>query len=206
MRLILVRHGVTSWNERNRFQGWSDVPLSAQGRRQAIRLKRALNGEAVAAVYSSDLSRAFETACAVAEPHKIKVQIRPELRELDFGKWEGLTCEAAHHSYPAQARAWLTRHGSFRPPEGETLATLSRRVCRCLRTLWTEHDNAAVVVTHGGPIRAILSRVLGLSVARFWQIKVDPGSFSILEGSWPRPCIIQFNSVFQPQRSIWPKR
>ncbi|MFN8224680.1 MAG: histidine phosphatase family protein [Gaiellales bacterium] len=143
----LVRHGETDWNRGQRIQGHTDVPLNDAGRRQAIDLGRTLAHLALDAVYSSDLSRASETAERIAEHHNLPVVRRPALREKHFGSWEGLTDAEVHTRFPdARAGQW---------GDGETTADLARRVVAMLAEIARAHPGETVlVVTHGGVIRA----------------------------------------------------
>ncbi|MBI4759502.1 MAG: histidine phosphatase family protein, partial [Chloroflexi bacterium] len=105
MRLLLVRHGETDWNAEERYQGTTDVPLSAQGRAQAQALTSRMAGEVLDAIYASDLQRAWQTAEVIAAPHGLPVRPEPRLREIDFGAWEGLTFDEIRQRRPA-AKAW----------------------------------------------------------------------------------------------------
>src|SRR5437868_1413233 len=100
MRILLVSHAQTDWNVQGRFQGQTDIPLNDTGRRQAQRLREHLAGTSFENVLASDLSRARETAEIVAAPHKMAVQTDCRLRELQFGKWEGMTYEEIQATYP----------------------------------------------------------------------------------------------------------
>ena len=90
-RLYIVRHGETAWNLEQRIQGQLDIPLNDTGRGQAARMAQALAGEGIAAVYSSDLSRAAETAAALAQAAGLPLRTDPSLRERGFGHFEGVT-------------------------------------------------------------------------------------------------------------------
>src|SRR5512144_1584010 len=100
MRLILVRHGETLWNETKRFQGISDIELSSKGRAQACSLSRSLNKEPVAAIYTSPLIRARQTAACIARHHACPVVVVEGLKEINQGKLEGLTGEEVRRDYP----------------------------------------------------------------------------------------------------------
>ena len=91
MRMLLVRHAETDWNRERRFQGGRDVPLSATGREQAESAARLLAATPLAAVWSSPLARARDTAAIIAAPHGLEVQETAAFREMGFGEWEGLT-------------------------------------------------------------------------------------------------------------------
>src|SRR5574342_1066726 len=100
LHLMLVRHGESEWNAQRRYQGQSDVPLSALGRRQAQLVAGRLAGVKIDAAYASDLVRAWETASAIAEKSSLNVIPEPRLRELKFGVLEGLTFDEAQAQYP----------------------------------------------------------------------------------------------------------
>lgn len=147
--LILARHGETDWNLERRVQGHTDRPLNETGRAQARALAETLRGVPLDAVYASDLSRAYETARVVAEPRGLSVTPLPELREKHFGTWEGLTDEEVLARFPeARGGPW---------GDTETPDELWRRVGEALRRIGEAHAGAHVlVVTHGGPLRAVL--------------------------------------------------
>lgn len=148
--ILLTRHGETDWNRERRVQGHTDRPLNDTGRAQALALAQALAGESLEAVYASDLSRAYETARAVAEPRRLPVRTVPELREKNFGTWEGLTDEEIFSRFPDARRG---RWG-----DGETPEHVASRVVVALQEIAGRHPGATVlVVSHGGPLRAVLS-------------------------------------------------
>jgi broad specificity phosphatase PhoE len=147
--LLLVRHGETDWNRDRRIQGHTDVPLNASGREQSERLAETLDAGRVDAVYSSDLSRARETATILAARRGLSVQLSSELRERHFGTWEGLTDGIALERFPE------ARNGSW--GDGETTDEMAVRVLAALRGIAGAHGGeTVVVVTHGGPVRAVL--------------------------------------------------
>ncbi len=98
-KLLLVRHGQTLWNHVARYQGHTDIDLSDTGRTQAKLLSMRLAGVSLQAVYASDLRRALDTARIIAEPHDLAVQALPQLREINFGAWEGLTFKEIKAGY-----------------------------------------------------------------------------------------------------------
>ncbi len=149
--ILLVRHGETDWNLERRVQGHSDRPLNDTGRRQAIELASALADEPVDAVYASDLVRAHETARILAERKGLGVTVIPELREKDFGTWEGLTDREILERFPeARSGPW---------GDGETHDDMAGRVVEALRRIAESHPGGRVlVVAHGGPLRAVRVR------------------------------------------------
>ena len=103
-QILLARHGETDWNRNGRVQGHTDIPLNATGIAQAQALAERLAGEPLAAVFASDLERARVTAAAVAARHELPVSIDPDLREKNFGSWEGLTDGEIAERFPAAVR------------------------------------------------------------------------------------------------------
>src|SRR5206468_2330987 len=138
--LLLVRHGETDWNAEGRLQGHTDRPLSEFGRRQAERLATTLAAEKLDAIYASDLARARETAEIVGEHLRLPVVLDPDLRERDWGTWEGLTS--------------MQRIGV--ELVGESTEDHSRRMLRALERAAATHPSGRVlVVTHGGSMRRV---------------------------------------------------
>jgi uncharacterized phosphatase len=148
--ILLARHGETDWNVDRRVQGHSDTPLNDTGRDQAKALGDELANVEIDAVYSSDLMRAHETARLVAQPRGLDVTAIPDLRERHFGTWEGLTDEEIFSRFPE------AREGPW--GDGETREQMADRVLAALHRIAETHPNASVlVVSHGGPLRAVLT-------------------------------------------------
>lgn len=146
--LLLVRHGETDWNAEGRLQGHTDRPLNDYGRRQAQALAEQLAGARVDAIYTSDLARARETAEIVAARLGLPVAVDPDLREKDWGTWEGLTSEER-----------LTVEF-----QGESTEAHRERVMRAIERIVAAHAGGrVVVVTHGGSLRRIQAAVKGVA-------------------------------------------
>jgi len=158
VRLILVRHAESTWNASGRWQGQADVPLSPRGRLQARSLANRLFGAEVDRRISSDLARAAETAAALGEP----AELEPRLREIDVGEWAGLDRDEVAARAHDQVMA-LRRGDSVRIGGGESMEEFEARVDRVLDELGAAHDGERILaVTHGGVIRALLTRLLGV--------------------------------------------
>ena len=173
-RIIAVRHGETAWNVDARIQGQLDIQLNDTGRWQARRVGRALASEQLAAIYSSDLGRAHETARAIAEAARIPVVAHPGLRERRFGLFEGKTFDEIHTTWPEQASCWKKRIPEWQPPEGgESLLQLRERVTRTVGDLASRHCGQQIaVVAHGGVLDALYRVATGQEVnsPRTWQL------------------------------------
>jgi len=155
--VLLARHGETDDNrEPLRFQGWRDTPLNEHGRLQAARLAERLVGQGIAALWSSDLSRARETAEIVGARLGLGVRLDPRLREANRGRWEGrLFCEVAREE-PELYAAWMRAGEEWRFPEGESLVEQQLRVRACVEEIRASGQSPALAVCHGGSIRVML--------------------------------------------------
>jgi 2,3-bisphosphoglycerate-dependent phosphoglycerate mutase len=172
-RILAVRHGETAWNRDTRIQGHTDIDLNAHGRWQAAQLAQALRDEPIHAVYASDLSRAFETAQAVAKVHGSTVEKHPGLRERHFGSFEGRTWAELESGWPEEARAWRTRVPDFAPPGGESLLQLQTRVVNAVSGLAARHPGEQVLMVAHGGVLDILYRAatrLDIQAPRSWQL------------------------------------
>ncbi|MHB0912811.1 MAG: alpha-ribazole phosphatase [Armatimonadota bacterium] len=189
MRIILVRHGETVFNRDSRYQGHMDSELSPRGREQAEAAAERLSGEKIDAVYSSDLSRARETAEAIAARHGLPVTTDPALRECSFGDWEGLTVREITERYPELYASYRRDSLTHRAPGGERLEELSERVVRAVEAIAESHpDETVAVVVHGGPIRAFVCHALGVGLATFRKMHLDNAGITSFrwdaEGGW----------------------
>lgn len=152
-RFCLVRHGETDWNAQGRLQGQTDIALNEAGRAQAKAAAARLAAHRFAAIYSSDLSRAMETAAAAAGPGH-EVQPTPALRERRFGAFQGLTHAEAEARYPADHARFRAREPDHRPPgDAESLRDLAARIEAALTDLADRHrGQTLLIVTHGGAL------------------------------------------------------
>lgn len=181
-RIWLVRHGTTAWNTQRRYCGHSDIPLSRAGCSQAHWLAHHLRAVKIGAIYSSDLKRARETAEIIVSKRAraLPIQVSAAWREIHFGAWEGLTYAQIAASFPEQMD-FFTHPEQIAPPGGETLASLQQRVLASLAQIVDGQAEDILIVSHGGPLRVLLSSCLGMAPARQWQISLDPGSLSALD-------------------------
>jgi len=190
MRIFLLRHGATDWNLAGKCQGLTDVKLNAAGRAQAEAAAELLAGEAVAAIYSSRLTRARATAAAVARRHGLEVIVEENLHELDHGALEGLTFAEIHNVHTDFIRDWRERPAEALVPGGEPLAAVERRAWQALQRIVARHrdDETLVVVSHNFPILAVVCRVLGTPLNGYRAYHVAPGALVRLaygaDGAW----------------------
>ena len=187
-RLLIVRHGRTAWNIDGRFQGQLDIPLDEVGLTQAAAVARRLalelqrTQERPAAIYASDLSRAWQTARRIQNAIAETIQpdpfpplvLEPRLREMHFGEWQGQTYGEIQACQPDALATWEADWLNNAPPGGETLTQLVERVQAVYREILAAHpDGTVLLVGHGGALQALLCMALGLPPERFWQLQWD---------------------------------
>jgi probable phosphoglycerate mutase len=162
--IVLVRHGETDWNVEERFQGHADPPLNARGREQARVLAARMAGEHVDVIYTSPLRRARETAEILAEALGATVVSHDGLREVDVGEWQGLTRGDIEERFPEAFARWREYGPGWE--HGETYEQMADRVLAAMREIASaQQSGRVVVVTHGGPVRAIAASADGISHA-----------------------------------------
>ncbi len=190
MRIFLIRHGETEWNRQNRLQGDSDIHLSPEGLQQAKSLADYVPFQHVDAIYSSDLTRAVTTAEILAERFNLTVNQMPELRETNFGDWEGRFISELAAEFPKEFGRFFTDPERCHPPHGETFLESQARAMIGIRDIISKHDNQNVaVVTHGSVIRLILGAALDMPIHKMWAIaqfnmalnvlRVDDGDMTV---------------------------
>ena len=133
--IFFIRHGQTLWNKELKYQGHSDIALSAEGLQQAERVARRLRREPFTAIYSSDLSRALVTAEKVAEHHSLPVVTMPEFREVGFGEWEGLKYDQIYAGWSAEIDKFFRFPSQVEIPGGESFHDVQDRTNRGLELL-----------------------------------------------------------------------
>jgi broad specificity phosphatase PhoE len=174
--IFLARHGESDWNVAKRFQGHSDRPLTERGREQAHALADLVGAEKIDAVYTSPLSRARETAEIVAARAGLEAVALPELREVDTGSWSGLSRADVETRFPEGFARW--RSGGSGWEDGESYEEMAERVIGALRKIAEDHpDGRVLVISHGGPIRAIHAAAEGLAIKDYRRLKpVEPNA------------------------------
>ena len=207
-RLYLVRHGATQLTAENRFSGAVGVDLSEEGRAQAQRLADRLGRENIRAVYSSPLSRAFDTAAIVAAPHGLTPVRRDGLREIGHGRWEGLSRPDVEERFPEEYAAWDADPFTFAPAEGESGLAVLARALPVVRAIVSAHGGEGVlVVSHKATLRLVLSSLLGFD-PRGYRDRLDqsPACLNVLDFKDPvHARLMLFNDVShyqdQPRRA-----
>ena len=198
-RLLIVRHGESVWNHQGRIQGHTDVALSERGLQQARRLAGRLADTPIDAAYCSDLRRAAETAEVILQgqtpgldtptpessahsPARPPLQPTPRLREYHKGAYEGLTDAEIRRRFPGEYPAYLTKDLDFAPAGGESVRAVSVRMAAVINEIKGRHlGETALVVGHGGSLRAALRALLGMPPDGNWRFAFANCSLTIVE-------------------------
>ncbi len=168
--LILIRHGKTDWNNEKRYQGQQDLPLNAEGIRQAHQLAEQLCGSNLEAVYTSDLQRACQTASIIAEALDLSPIPDPRLREINHGKWEGMLYDDISARFPEEYARFQTDPAHAAAPGGEQIACVQLRVDHALYDIASRHPaGSAAVVSHGLALATILAMKNDFSLERVFE-------------------------------------
>ena len=200
MRILLARHGETQWNVEGRSQGQScDIPLSAVGQAQARALAQRLHGQEISKAVASPLLRARQTAELALGERAGQLTLDPRLMEISHGHWEGLLAEEIRARYPAEQKAWRETPEQVTLPGGESFQDVDARAWPAFREACQGAGSEQVVllVTHDAVCRALLCRILGLSLARVWAFRQAPTALNLLEGPDPEHLqIVRLNDAF----------
>jgi len=157
----LIRHGLTTWNLEKRLQGKQDIPLCEQGRAQVASWEPALGQEKIEHIVSSPLKRSWETATIIGRTLNIGVTIVPNLREQDFGRWQGMTLEQIIARFPGALAEEEKKGWQFCPPGGEARFQVAKRAITALEQIGRDFTGQSVlVVTHQSVIKALVYHLL----------------------------------------------
>jgi len=197
-RLFLVRHGATVLSAEDRFAGATDVELSEEGIFQAERLAERLSDDNIAAVYSSQMKRTIHTAMILGAPHNLKPVQQVDLREIDHGRWEGLTRAEVESQFGAEYASWEEDPYTFAPEGGENGVSVIARTLPIIREIVVRHEGQNVlIVSHKATIRLLISSVLGFD-GRGYRDRLDqsPASLNVLDfKDTVRARLMLFNDV-----------
>jgi alpha-ribazole phosphatase len=198
--LYLIRHGATQGDGVKRYKGSLDVPLSEEGieqiKRVALYLSKVIKDERPV-VYSSPLSRALKSAEIISDNFNVKPVIVPELRERNFGIWEGMSFEQIKERYPEEFSLWADNPLKYSPPGGESTIEVRDRVMKALRGLLHPFTNSPIqiIVAHGGVNRIILCEFLGIPLENIFRIEQEHGAINIIEFHDNYPVVKLVNGI-----------
>jgi phosphoserine phosphatase len=187
-QIILVRHGQTPWNKDKIFRGSRDIPLNDQGREEARLAGEWLKGETIHAAYCSPLSRARDTASAIARHHNLAVTDLPGLADLCYGDWEGMPLTEVKVKYADLYRQWETAPATVRFPGGETLDEVRDRAWVAVEEVVQRHPGQTVLLAaHRAVNKVLIAAFIGLDNSHFWRIGQDTTAincFSRVADTW----------------------
>lgn len=180
-KLILVRHGRTLWNSTGRFQGQSDIELSAEGIEQATKLAQNFPVEHIDHVYSSNLIRAFATGEAIAQKFNVPITADSRLSEISFGDWEGLTYDQIHDKWPHEIETMFAKPDEITMPNGESFPMVQKRGVEAMLDIVNKHKDQTIVITaHGGILRTLLAYCLHMPLRYIWTLRQDNTAVNIV--------------------------
>lgn len=181
-RLLLVRHGLTEYNNTRRFGGHSDVDLNDEGRRQAEKVRVRLADEKIDVVYSSDLKRAVSTADIISNGRELETIACPELREMNYGEVEGLTFEEIGRRYPGLREMIIDFNLQMEFPGGESLnGFIERTITFMDRIDMQERNRNVLIVSHNGSLKVLVCHLLGLDQCHWPKFRIDNASLSVID-------------------------
>jgi probable phosphoglycerate mutase len=175
-KILLVRHGHVEGISPERFRGRADLPLTAEGRRQAAATAKRIAAEwRPAAIYSSPLGRCLTTSAAIGQLFGLSPVASAGLSDIDYGSWQGLAPEQARQRWPDEVDAWYRHPDWATIPGGETLQDVLARTTSTLREVFRRHpEDTVVLVGHDSVNRVVLLHALGLPLSRYWRIRQSP--------------------------------
>lgn len=197
--LLLVRHGQSTWNAAGRIQGWADPPLDDIGRQQARQLAQRLINESynVAAIYTSPLARAWQTAEEVARPLKLVLHTDERLKENNVGQLTGLTGPEIEQQFPEWIAQFRQAGAEWVPPPGgEDREGFADRCVAAMTDIVARHPEQTVVVaSHGGALGVYLAHLLEMPMHRHLPFQFDNASLSIVKVGGQRIRLVKFNDT-----------
>lgn len=195
-RLVLARHGESTWNAARRIQGQLDPPLSERGLDQAGDLAVRLANSNPVALYSSDLCRARQTALPAAEALGLEPVYLSGLREIALGGWEGKTTQELAEQYPVAWAAWTREPAWDLVPDGEGAEAFQRRVEGVVNDLLGRHAEGDIIcVTHGGVIQVVLAMIVGRGIKGLFPFLIENGSLTVVQRTGDRLVVTAVNDT-----------
>ena len=205
VKLFLIRHGQTLWNQEGRYQGDKDIDLTKEGIRQARLTAEYLSDVNFSNIYSSPLKRAVDTANIINKTNKgknLKIIIRDNFKEMHFGKWEGMKFEQLGKVFPEEFHQWLNDPYNYCPTGGESFKQVKERSIKEIENIVKENEEGSnvAVVAHGGVILSILVYWLQIPLPRWRSIILHQGAINIavVDRGFPYISTINFTGHLNP--------
>ena len=195
MKFIIVRHGQTSWNEKKRFQGKTDIKLSKNGLLQAKKLAKMLAKEKIDIIYTSRLKRAIKTAEKIQKFHKkAKIIKTKKLNELSWGVWEGIQLNEVKKKYPELYEKREKDRFNFKIPKGESLKMVKKRIKKFLSAIRGKNKDAVLIVSHLNINRVIIGTLMGWKNKKISSINLDNASIVAIRADKGKAKILRASS------------
>ena len=191
--IYLLRHGEIESPGGKRFIGQVDCPLSDRGRSQADFWKNWLTGKGIGSIFCSDLCRSLDTADIIARGIGGKCLVKPELREIHLGEWDGQSMQQIKTDHPAVWKARGEHIDTFKTPGGESFSDLYDRVVPLFRSIAVGPDGHVLIVGHAGVNRMILCSVLGMPIRNLFSIQQHYGAMNIIDNAKTGLKIVSIN-------------
>jgi len=180
-RLILIRHSQTDYNLENRYCGFRDIGLNKIGKAGARRIETKLKDLKIDKIFCSDLKRSYQTA-KIIFGNRRRIVKNKNLREINFGIWEGLNYKQILQRSPTTYKKWLKNPFNVDIPSGEKMSHFVNRIKKELKNIIkNDSDKTVALIIHSGPIRVILNTILGIKRNEFWHLKINPETMYIIE-------------------------
>lgn len=181
-RFYIIRHGETKGTHNGRYHGLTDISLNSLGKSQAKNLNKMFKKIPINYIYTSPMKRCIETANIIKAKRNIPIIKSGKLREIHFGKWEDLTLNEMYKQNPNKFNKWMNNFYRFQMPDGEKVKDLIKRVGIFWKYITQKHKRGNVIlVTHGGPVKTIIMKALGISWKHFWSFQIDTCSINVID-------------------------
>lgn len=186
IRLLLVRHGETDWNQQSRYQGQIDISLNENGKLQSKKVAEFIKNVSIDKAYSSSLLRAKETAEIILQQHQgVKLELNDGFKEIIHGFWEGKLETEIEQEFPGELQRWRETPEQFQMPAGENFQQVWQRTVEVYESIiaaaLTDRSNTVLIVAHGGTNQILLCHILGLSAEHFWNFRQSNCSLNVID-------------------------
>lgn len=182
IRIYIIRHGETEWNKKESFRGTIDIPLNKNGLNEAKYLSLKLKDKNFTKIFSSPLKRAMQTAEEIAQYHNAEIEITPDLIDINFGKWQGLSLESVKKKFKNEFKIWINTPDKIKFENGECLEDVRRRISNFFeKTILKYKEGNLAFVSHRVINKVLILYLLNIDNCNFWKIKQDTASYTVFE-------------------------
>lgn len=195
MRVYVVRHGETAYNREEIFRGRKDIPLNEAGEKQAKRVGMYFKDKDIGRIITSPLIRAQQTARGIGEAIHVPVKTIEEFTDMNFGMWEGVTLKEVERLYPEEFSLWRKAPQKLKVKDGESLAQVRGRMRKGIERMLSGEERDCVIVTHRVLCKLMILYAMNIPNSRFWGIKFDPASISLIEKNGKEMTVLFVNDT-----------